>query len=91
MDALEATNIIQEFLVVALQLTGPAVCTSLIVGVIISIFQTLTSIQEQTLTFAPRILAVGVVFGFTATWTLGVLIEFTRRYFERLAEIGIAS
>ena len=91
MDTLEATEIIQDFLLIALQLITPAVATSLVIGVIISVFQTVTSIQEQTLTFAPRILAVAVVFGFTATWTLGVLIEFTRTYFERIAEIGIAA
>lgn len=90
METQEATLIIQEFLLVSLKLIAPAVVTSLVVGVVISIAQTITSIQEQTLTFAPRILAVAIVIGFTATWTLGILVEFTRKYFLQVAEVGSA-
>ncbi len=91
MEVSEATSIIQEFLTVSMQLIAPSVITSLAIGMIISIFQTITSIQEQTLSFAPRILAVAVVFGFTATWTLGMLREFTIKYFTKIAEIGLAT
>jgi flagellar biosynthetic protein FliQ len=62
------------------------VLVSLLIGLLISIFQTVTSIQEQTLTFAPRILAVGLVLVFTMPWTLEVLMNFTQRMFWLLAE-----
>jgi flagellar biosynthetic protein FliQ len=49
----------KDLLWTGLLLVGPAVITSLVVGLVVSIIQTITSIQEQTLSFAPRILAVG--------------------------------
>lgn len=80
---------IQDFLFTSLLLVAPAVATSLIVGLVIAVFQTLTSIQEQTLTFAPRIVAVAVVIAFTLTWSLNVLIDFTQRVFLNMSELLI--
>ncbi len=56
--------------------TAPLLLTSLIVGLIISIFQTVTSIQEQTLTFVPKILAVFAVMLLTGAWMLNNMSTF---------------
>jgi len=80
-------QMIQDFLYTSLLLVAPAVATSLIVGLVIALFQTLTSIQEQTLTFAPRIVAVAIVIAFTLTWSLNVLIQFTQRTFLQMASL----
>ena len=61
MDNEQIVAIIHEFLLLSLILVAPTVATSLIVGLLISLLQTVTSIQEQTMTFAPRILAVAAV------------------------------
>ena len=82
-------QMIQEFLFTSLILVAPAVVTSLVVGLVIAIFQTLTSIQEQTLTFAPRIVAVAVVIAFTLTWSLNVLMDFTQRVFLQMTDLSI--
>ena len=58
MSADQMVQMLQEFLYLGLLLVAPAVLTSLAIGLIIAIFQTVTSIQEQTLTFAPRIVAL---------------------------------
>jgi flagellar biosynthesis protein FliQ len=76
----------RELLYTALLLALPTVAASLIVGLVISILQTITSIQEQTLTFAPRIIAVGLVLVLTLPWTLQVLMQFTQRMFWLMAE-----
>lgn len=56
--------------------SAPLLLVSLIVGLIVSIFQTVTSIQEQTLTFVPKILAVFAALLLFGSWMMNVLIEF---------------
>lgn len=87
MQTPEVVQIGRELLFTAMLLALPTVAASLIVGLLISIFQTVTSIQEQTLTFAPRILAVGLVLVFTLPWTLEVLTNFTTRMFWLISEV----
>ncbi len=87
MTANEVTQIGRELLCTAVLLSAPMVLTSLVVGLLISIFQTLTSIQEQTLTFAPRIIAVALVMLVTLPWTLKVMINFTQRMMEHLSQV----
>lgn len=53
----------------------PMLLTALIVGLIISIFQTVTSIQEQTLTFVPKIIAVFLVMILAGSWMLNTMLE----------------
>ena len=57
--------------------SAPVVLVSLIVGLVISIFQTVTSIQEQTLTFVPKILAVFATVMIGGSWMLNLVVKFT--------------
>ena len=57
-------------------ISAPTLLVSLIVGLIISIFQTVTSIQEQTLTFVPKIIAVFITMILSGSWMLESAIEF---------------
>lgn len=57
-------------------IAAPLLLVSLIVGLIISIFQTVTSIQEQTLTFVPKILAVFLTLLLVGSWMMNTMIEF---------------
>ncbi len=75
----DVVQIGRELLYLAVLLAAPTVAASLIVGLSISIFQTVTSIQEQTLTFAPRIIVVALVMVVMLPWTLRVLVSFTLR------------
>lgn len=88
MSTPEVLQIGRELLITAIALSLPTVLVSLLVGMTISIFQTVTSIQEQTLTFAPRIVAVALVLMLTLPWSLQVLVGFAHRMFVRLAEVG---
>ncbi|MBX3436550.1 MAG: flagellar biosynthetic protein FliQ [Planctomycetaceae bacterium] len=88
MDATAVNSITHDLLVTGMLLATPAVVVSLIVGLAIAIMQTLTSIQEQTLTFAPRIVAVGVVLMLTGPWTIRVLSSFTLRMMHHFVEAG---
>lgn len=58
--------------------SAPLLLVSLIIGLVISIFQTVTSIQEQTLTFVPKILAVFITLMLVGSWMMNTLLEFIR-------------
>ena len=87
MNADQMVAMLQEFLYLGLLLVAPTVITSMAVGLIIAIFQTITSIQEQTLTFAPRIVAVAIVLALTLAWSLNLLMDFTIRIFSQMQNI----
>ena len=70
----------------ALLLAAPVVVVSLLVGLMISIGQTVTSVQEQTLSFAPRIVAVVVVMMSMASWYLTTLQTYTVDMFAKMIE-----
>jgi flagellar biosynthetic protein FliQ len=82
----EVIQIGQDLLYTALLLAMPALLASLVVGVVMSVLQTITSIQEQTLTFIPRLLAVGIVLIVTMAWSLQLATHFTIRMLWHAAE-----
>ena len=88
MTELDAVALGRDFFYHAALLTTPALAISLIVGLAISIFQAVTNIQEQTLSFAPRILALAGLFVVTMPWLLQMSIYFTVQMFSRAAQIG---
>ncbi|MFO0976935.1 MAG: flagellar biosynthetic protein FliQ [Planctomycetaceae bacterium] len=87
MDALDIVAIGQDLLLTAMWISGPAILVSLVVGLAISLMQTVTSVQEQTLSFAPRIIAVGAVMVLTLPWMLRLSSEFTLRMMDRLLQV----
>lgn len=86
MSAMEVTSILRDLLLTGLVLALPSVAASLLVGMVISILQAVTSVQEQTLSFAPRIVAVAVVLMATLPWSLRMASSFTMRMFYHLLE-----
>lgn len=88
MTDLDAVTIGREFLYYATLLTLPALGVSLLVGLLISVFQAVTSIQEQTLSFAPRILALAGLFVVLMPWLLEMSIFFTTQMLAKAAHIG---
>ena len=87
MNTPNVVEIGQDFLITAMWLSGPAIVVSLVVGLLISLAQTVTSVQEQTLSFAPRIVAVGAVMLLTLPWMLQQSSAFTLRMMERLLQV----
>jgi flagellar biosynthesis protein FliQ len=77
----------QELLLIAILLAMPTVVASLLTGLIISILQAVTSIQEQTLSFAPRIVVVAATIIITMPWSLRILINFTHRMIWQITEV----
>jgi len=88
MTETEAITLGREFFYHAVLLTAPALAVSLLVGLVISVFQAVTNIQEQTLSFAPRIIAMAGLFVITMPWLLQMSIYFTVQMFSRAAQAG---
>ena len=72
----EVTAVSSEALYLVIKVAAPILLVSLVVGLIISIFQTVTSIQEQTLTFVPKIIAVFFTLIVLGHWILNEMTQF---------------
>lgn len=75
-------DIFTQTLVLIIKVSAPMLLVSLVVGLIISIFQTVTSIQEQTLTFVPKLLAIFLTLILAGNWILTSLKEFIIELFQ---------
>ena len=80
----DAIDIGRDAIVVSLQLGGPIMLLALVVGLIISLFQALTQIQETTLTFVPKIVAIMLAMALLLPFMLSTLTSFTERLFDRV-------
>ncbi|MBF0559914.1 MAG: flagellar biosynthesis protein FliQ [Nitrospirae bacterium] len=63
---------------------APVLLVSMVIGLLISIFQTITSVQEMTITFVPKILAVFVTLLVALPWMIRVMVGFTKGIFENI-------
>jgi flagellar biosynthetic protein FliQ len=78
-------------LLTALMICAPALVVGMAVGLLVSFFQTVTSLQEQTLTIVPKMLAVLATIVLMMPWILGTLREYTATLFSNLSAYGLSS
>ncbi|HTR97199.1 MAG TPA: flagellar biosynthesis protein FliQ [Candidatus Acidoferrales bacterium] len=71
-----AVDLVRQAVMTALLIAAPLLLTALVVGILVSLVQAVTQLQEQTLTFIPKLLALAVVFAITLPWTLSKLVEY---------------
>lgn len=74
----------REAIVLTLTLGFPVLMTALVVGFLVGLFQALTQIQEQTLAFVPKVLAVLLVLSLTLPWMMTTMVEYTRQLIENI-------
>lgn len=87
---LQITELAREFLITTILISGPILLVGLVVGIAVSLFQALTSMQEQTMSLIPKMLAVmGVVLLLLAP-TLQVLSDYAVEIFARLHSFGLS-
>lgn len=77
-------SIAERAITVVIMASGPLLLVALVVGLLVSIFQATTQIQEQTLSFVPKIIAVLVAIVFFGPWMLTKVISYTKDIFENL-------
>jgi len=72
----------REALMLTVMMSGPLLLFALVIGLVISIFQAVTQIQEMTLTFVPKILAVALALLIFLPWIINMATDFTRHMFD---------
>lgn len=71
-------HLLAQTLLTAAKVSAPILFATLAVGLVISVLQVVTQIQEMTLTFIPKLIAVVVVFLLSGAWMMAVVVEFAR-------------
>ena len=71
-------------MIVALKLCAPVLVPALVIGFVVSLFQSMTQIQEFTLAFVPKLVGVGIALLVSGNWMLHTLVDFTVDLFERV-------
>ncbi len=88
MDADTVIRICREGLLLTLVVSAIPVLAAMIVGLIVSLFQAATQLQEQTLTVVPKIATVFLALGLFGMWILRQLVQFAAALFENISRIG---
>ncbi|MCI9380498.1 MAG: flagellar type III secretion system protein FliQ [Dorea sp.] len=78
----EVGDLMYDVFVLVIQLAGPLLVISMLVGILISIIQAATQIHEQTITFVPKLLVIGIILVFSGNRMLEMLQDFTMRVFR---------
>ncbi len=81
-----AAELLQRALTLVLTVGGPLLLAALLVGIVISLMQAVTQVQEQSLTFIPKLVVVSVVFVVALPWMIRAMVEFTVGMFQSLPQ-----
>ncbi|HEY0944234.1 MAG TPA: flagellar biosynthetic protein FliQ [Opitutaceae bacterium] len=84
-----AIDLLKQVVVFALYIVSPFLVVMLVIGLVTSLVQSVTSIQEQTLTFAPKLLALAALLVVLAPWLLRSLSEFAISCLSRMGNVGL--
>ena len=85
----QAIQIAREAMIITLLLASPMLGFGLIIGLIVSIFQAVTQINEMTLTFIPKIIAVAVAMAIFLPWIIRTLVDYTTNLFTQLPNFAL--
>lgn len=80
-------TVVKDTIITAAKVSAPILITVLVLGLLISILQATTQIQEQTLTFVPKLIAAAVVGILLGSWMLQTIVSFTNRIFDMISKI----
>ena len=87
MSDAQVTQIALQTMILAAKVAAPVLITALLVGFAISLFQAATQIQEQTLSFVPKVIAVAIALLVSGNWVLSELTSFTQSLFDMLPSL----
>lgn len=82
MEADTAMQLLGETLIAAAKVGAPVLLVALIVGLLISVLQVVTQVQEMTLSFIPKLVAVGLVCLLVGSWMMATTVDLAKRLFE---------
>jgi flagellar biosynthetic protein FliQ len=88
MNSQVAVDLLQRSLTLIITVGGPLLLTALVVGVVVSLAQAVTQVQEQSLTFIPKLLLVALVFVISLPWMMRAMVSFTANLFRMMPSLA---
>jgi flagellar biosynthesis protein FliQ len=89
MNETEIIEICRQAILVMLKVAGPVLLAGLVIGIIVSLIQTVTQIQEQTLTFIPKLLIIFALVVVLMPFMISTMTGFTRTLTDRIVQVGM--
>lgn len=87
MSSGEIMSIFNEGMLVLVRIAGPILLASIVIGLVVAVFQAATQIHEQTLTFVPKLIVIGLVLLLGGQWMMTSLVDFFHMLLERIATL----
>ena len=87
MDSATVVDLARQALWMTMLISGPLLGVGLVVGLLVGIFQAATSINEQTLSFIPKVLAIGLTMSIAGGWMINTMVDYTKSVFTRIPQL----
>lgn len=87
MTEAQVVEVVSHALVLVAKVAGPVLVVALVVGLAVSVFQSLTQVNDYTLTFAPKLLAIALVLALAGHWMLSSLVGFTEQLYAEIPRL----
>ena len=87
MDSAMVVDLARQALWMTMLISAPLLGVGLLVGLLVGIFQAATSINEQTLSFIPKILAIGLTMSLAGGWMINTMVDYTKGIFTRIPSL----
>ncbi len=84
----QSVDVVKGLMMLCLRVSVPFLLSAMIIGLLVSFFQAITSLQEQTLTFVPKALVVVVVVFILFPWLINTMMDYTAETFNRMSQVG---
>jgi flagellar biosynthetic protein FliQ len=87
MDSAMVVDLARQALWMTMLISAPLLGVGLLVGLVVGIFQAATSINEQTLSFIPKIVAMGITMALAGSWMINTMVDYTKGIFTRIPNL----
>ena len=87
MDTAMVVDLARQALWMTMLISAPMLVVALVVGLIVGIFQAATSINEQTLSFIPKVFAIGLTISIMGGWMINTMVDYTKSIFTRIPSL----
>jgi flagellar biosynthetic protein FliQ len=87
MDSAGVVDLARQALWMVMLISSPLLGVGLVVGLVVGVFQAATSINEQTLSFIPKIIAVGMMMSLSGSWMINTMVDYTKGIFTRIPNL----
>lgn len=88
MNVDQAIDVVKNLMMLCLKMSLPLLLSAMVIGLLVSFFQAITSIQEQTLTFVPKAMFMVVIFVILFPWMTNTMLDYTSEMFRAMSEMA---